>query len=691
MDSRIYRRITALAQGTDLFEAVFALKAFVAAMAALWIAMRIGLDRPYWAVITSYITAQPLAGAVLSKSAFRIVGTITGAIVAVLMVPVLVNAPELLCLGLAGWLGLCSYLSLLDRSPRSYSFALAGYTAAIIGFPSVADPGHIFTIAALRLQEILLGISCSTLVHIVVLPTSTLAHTRRRVHSILGDVRRWLHDALLLASNASEAERRKLATDLHDLHQLIVHLSFESGFRSPTARATRALQLELSRLLPFIGGVEDRLRQLGAAVPESVDVLRQDVARAVGDHQTSPADWDALRRRTRALMPTLAHPLLWEDAVLANFLGRLEIMIDGWHRCTTLAGALDHGAYDRRRRLSLRGEGQSEGGRVLTHRDHGIALRGAIGTVLAVLTTSAIWILTEWPDGAMAVIFAGVWTALFSSLDDARPVMRQVLLGTFTGGVLAVIYVGAILPRVTDFVTLAGVLAPTFLVMGALTPRRSTGLFAIGMFNSFPGFLMLANNFGGTVPQVLNTAMAQGFGTAVSLLAMSLTRVPGLRRSVKVMLRTGRRELAQRARAPKPKMLSAWTYLMLDRIAVLAPRLSFLRMDPEPVVTALLRDIRTGICMAELRETAQGLRPGSQRAIDVLMARIGAFVEQGKTADPQAVVRAIDACLRHASRWEGVEQRRRAVVALVGLRRNLLHGRPDPGPAAMAPRGILQA
>ena len=47
-------------------EALFSVKCFVAAILAYYIALRIGLTRPYWAVTTSYIVAQPLAGAVLS-------------------------------------------------------------------------------------------------------------------------------------------------------------------------------------------------------------------------------------------------------------------------------------------------------------------------------------------------------------------------------------------------------------------------------------------------------------------------------------------------------------------------------------------------------------------------------------------------------------------------------------------------
>src|ERR1700761_7889117 len=106
----------------DVEEALFSVKCFLAAMLAFYIALRIGLTRPYWAVTTSYIVAQPLAGAVLSKAVFRVIGTILGAAAAVVLVPNLVNAPELLSLGLALWLGLCLYISLQDRTPRSYIF-----------------------------------------------------------------------------------------------------------------------------------------------------------------------------------------------------------------------------------------------------------------------------------------------------------------------------------------------------------------------------------------------------------------------------------------------------------------------------------------------------------------------------------------------------------------------------------------
>src|SRR5215475_8992865 len=126
---------------------VFALKTFAASILALVVALWLDLPRPYWAMATVYITSQPLAGATSSKALYRLLGTAIGAVATVVMVPNLVDAPELLCLAMALWVGLCLYLSLLDRQPRSYGFMLAGYTVALIGFPSVADPGSIFDTA----------------------------------------------------------------------------------------------------------------------------------------------------------------------------------------------------------------------------------------------------------------------------------------------------------------------------------------------------------------------------------------------------------------------------------------------------------------------------------------------------------------------------------------------------------------
>ncbi|MGT2479243.1 FUSC family protein [Methylobacterium oryzae CBMB20] len=81
-----------------------------------------------------------------------------GAAMSVVLVPNLVNEPILRSVAVALWVALCLYISLLDRTPASYFPMLAGYTAALIGFPAVDDPGAIFDTAVARAEEISLGI-----------------------------------------------------------------------------------------------------------------------------------------------------------------------------------------------------------------------------------------------------------------------------------------------------------------------------------------------------------------------------------------------------------------------------------------------------------------------------------------------------------------------------------------------------
>ena len=277
--------------------ALFSLKCLLAAMLALFVALSIGLDRPYWAFLTSYLVAQPMAGAVISKAVFRTIGTLAGAIFSVAVVPPLVNAPELLVLAMACWLGLCVFVSLLDRTPRSYMFVLAGYTACLIVFPDVGTPQTIFTVASLRVQEILIGIACGSLVHGVVLPGSVTGALLARVEKMLRDAERWSRDAIAAHPvEGLDAERRRLAQDITELHQMSIHLPYDISRQAPRIRTVRALQDQLSLLLPLGAAVEDRLAQLTAAnggvVPDRVKALIADVR----DWLDSPTVDNATRR-----------------------------------------------------------------------------------------------------------------------------------------------------------------------------------------------------------------------------------------------------------------------------------------------------------------------------------------------------------------------------------------------------------
>ena len=77
----------------------------------------------------------------------------------------------------------------------------------------------------------------------------------------------------------------------------------------------------------------------------------------------------------------------------------------------------------------------------------------AARVLVAVGTVELFWILTAWPNGAIAIIFASIGTILFASRgDQAYPATMSFTVGTFITAALAAIIGFAVLPTLTTFV-----------------------------------------------------------------------------------------------------------------------------------------------------------------------------------------------------------------------------------------------
>ena len=197
---------------------LFSVKTFAAAVLALLISLWIALPNPYWALATVYIASNPLSGATRSKAIFRVLGTLIGATAAVVMMPNLAGAPVLLVLALATWSAICLYISLLDRTPRSYVFMLAGYTAALIGFPTVDVPGTVFDVALARTEEIIIGILCAAVISSVVFPRAVAPVVIQRLRAWLRDADSSARDALETKTGPeADAHRLRLAADTGEI------------------------------------------------------------------------------------------------------------------------------------------------------------------------------------------------------------------------------------------------------------------------------------------------------------------------------------------------------------------------------------------------------------------------------------------------------------------------------------------
>ena len=180
---------------------IFSLKSFIGAMLALYLSFRLGLPRPFWAPLTAYVVAQPIAGAVRSKALYRVIGTFIGALATVIFIPTFINYSVLMCLVFGVWIGFCLYVSMLDRTPRAYAFMLSGYSVALIALPSLIDVSNlsissIYDVALARVEEITLGITCSALVHSLVFPKGVGNIVLTRLDQALKDAQQWVRSVL---------------------------------------------------------------------------------------------------------------------------------------------------------------------------------------------------------------------------------------------------------------------------------------------------------------------------------------------------------------------------------------------------------------------------------------------------------------------------------------------------------------
>src|SRR6202167_4152828 len=148
---------------------------------ALYIAFWLQLDGAYWAGTSAGIVCQPSLGASLRKGWYRMIGTVVGAAIIVVLTACFIQnrAAFLVALALRG--AGCPLIATLLRNFASSAAALAGYTAAIIASDELGATGgpdaQAFMLAVDRASDICIGIVCAG----AVLALTDFGGARRRL------------------------------------------------------------------------------------------------------------------------------------------------------------------------------------------------------------------------------------------------------------------------------------------------------------------------------------------------------------------------------------------------------------------------------------------------------------------------------------------------------------------------------
>ncbi|SOZ00919.1 putative transporter; Fusaric acid resistance domain [Cupriavidus taiwanensis] len=590
---------------------LFSLKAFAAAMLALYIALALGLARPYWAMATVYFVSHPLTGATRSKAAYRIAGTVLGATAAVATVPQLVNMPIVLMGAIALWISVLVYLSLLQRTPRSYVCLLAAYTLPIVALPAVSQPAQIFDIAVARIEEIVIGIVCAGLVGSVVFPAKVAPALRARADTWLSDAAAWASD-ILAGSPRADHSRHRLAADILQLDQLISQLAYDTE-GGHTLRHARALRGRMTMLMPLLSSLDSVLQALrchAAGIPADLrEALAATAAWLAGDAATAPA---AAPEGWRMLSGPDASG--WHDRLAATAADQLQRLCALYGECR----ALQQGIGDHRTGTPLpRGEPAAEAAG--HHHDHGMLLFGAVSSGLAVFCAGLLWIFSGWEDGASAVVVASIASCFFAAVDEPRRMAGAFVRWSAICLLISSGYLFLVVPHAHTFEALAALLALPYLGIGLLISRPGFQLIAMLLSVNTAAFANVQAVFDADFLAIFNTCLASAAAMVFAPLWSVAARPFGARAAARRLVRASWNDLARAATLRATDGDARLGARMLDRLGQLVPRLG---AAGDPLSADGFHALQVGYCALALHKALPDLPPPARKPVRRVLAAV---------------------------------------------------------------------
>ena len=538
----------------------FGLRVWVSVCLALFIAYWLQLENPFWAGTSAGIVCQPSLGASLRKANFRLIGTLLGAVVVVLLMAAFPQSRAGFFLVLATWCGLCGFAATVLQNFASYAAALAGYTAVIIAADAISHPNDVFLLAVARGTEISLGIVCAG----VVLVLTGRGTARERAATTIADIARQTGLGLRGSCEHPGDDSTATRSALIGRTSALATLLDETVGESPDLRVhSNALSAAVDGLFAALSGWRMVANHLETAPP----------AQAASDVAPLLA---ALPPGSAIVVTARSLPAETRDRCrdAARALGQVPVQTSG-------SELVQVGVTDALRGLAAALNGVAllveparaedlPGIPALRLPDLLPALINGLRAFLIILVTALWWIVSAWPSGTSALLFAAIVVLLLSPRGESAVRSAWLFLGgALITSVLAGIVNFAVLPNREGFVSLALVMGVVIVPLAALSAGAWKQSFFVAASTNFTPLLAPANQPTFDTASFYNATVAIVVGVGVGALAIAL--LPQLspeHRAERLRLLT-LRDLRRLATRRRPPSLLGWEELMYGRLAAL--------------------------------------------------------------------------------------------------------------------------
>lgn len=416
--------------GFDYTRFRFGFRTGIAACLSLVFAWALGLEHPQWSAMTVWAVSQPTRGLLLEKAAYRILGTLLGTVVGMLLVVTTGNDIIFMALGLTAWVGLCVYIGNLLHGLVSYGAILAGYSASMVVLLT-RTPDALLPLGIDRLLTVFVGVMTALLI-------GWLFTYSRAEQSLVNQFRRQTAENLRILAQAYKTGSLQQLNSYDRISQL-AHLEaqlIEHGTGSPSAHQSAKT---IRRILNAQLGLFAQLENKGVIQSKEMSEHLLTCSKSLIDNRS-----EQIRNALGNVLQHVEHAALqpyFKEFVEASY-ARLEFRDTGKTARSV-------------RKLSI-----------LLHRDWRGARQAALRTLMVMTLISVAWAYTGWFQMAYLLLGASVMLTLFSTSENPAKTMYYVFIGQSFGALTALFVQAFIWPHADSILAMILWLMPIILFAG---------------------------------------------------------------------------------------------------------------------------------------------------------------------------------------------------------------------------------
>lgn len=503
----------------DRSSVIFALKGVVSVVLALYVAMFLQLDRPYWALVSAiFLQIRPESGLVTEKAACQILGSVLGGGVGILILAFFMPYPLLALACLTLWIGLNSAASSMVHNINFiYAFAMSGMTAGLVVLlvmitPNLADSRAVFDIAQSRISEITVGALCAMLVSQLLWPVTVKASLRRHARVVINDTLEYL--SLELDPNSTHEQRHQHADQILETLVVLNDDSSAVAYEGPEGPGrSRAANLLCNKVLSLLA-VTQIMGRFPRNHPDLVSPAFSKLLEDMRAHFIKVAEVDSFEE-SYIEAQALRRALLEHRAAYVN---EPAIVIRLTQTAAELVAdlAMVLRAYNA---LENRDQTLLKASSLKTHRDPLVGAVNGFRTAVVFLIGAAVWLSTGSLAAIMLMIMPVVFSVMFARFSRVvlTSILRRLLLGVVVAIPVALLFgMGLLSTSSGDFELLALVLAGPYFVALLALANRETLPYGLGLCITFTLIVQPGNHM--TFNMEVATSNALGLFVGISIL-----------------------------------------------------------------------------------------------------------------------------------------------------------------------------